>query len=411
MHIGCYLRKGLVFLPTNGKHPSGFYIHMEPVAVVPVSETDALREAMKAGMRRGHPALPGGKYADKAVLPTLAGVQSHSAFDRACTGVWNLAEWGNGYVIQTYKPASKHQGWTIDPRHKIFIQPGTDIDGACGRLIAVLQAAAADQPLEPERYPGSVSCYLRDDVVYIPTFGIDPAGRRKTIEPLAIAPLSKADALHQAVKEAILLGSPPLPVLDRRESLAALPRLPQMAATGTWPAFYDGVLIWDIEATDKGYGIFPKGLDPSCRRWVRDETKTVILPAGIDLDAVCERMIDIIRAAASERPKKLLSPEEALLARLDAEPWASFPDDDRIDELGDFLEWIANAKPEEEPVIRSEIKRYYYDHGDKKGGDALNQALREALVATDLPEREAILNRYERYTQEDWVEANWTDKT
>jgi len=72
---------------------------------------------------------------------------------------------------------------------------------------------------------------------------------------------------------------------------------------------------------------------------------------------------------------------------------------------------IGNAKPEEEPVIRSEIKRYYYDHGDKAGGDALNQALREALVATDLAERAAILDRYGCYTEEDWVEANWTYKT
>jgi hypothetical protein len=202
-----------------------------------------------------------------------------------------------------------------------------------------------------------------------------------------------------------------LPILDRQESLLALPRLPHKAAVGTWPAFYDGVLIWDIEATDSGYAIFPRWLDPSCRRWVRDEARAITLPAGLDLDAVCTYTIEIIRAAASERPKRPLSAAEALQASLEAEPWVSFPDDDRVDELGDFLEWIANAKPEEEPVIRSEIKRYYYDHGDKKGGDALNQALREALAATDLAERAAILERYERYTREDWVAANWTYKT
>jgi hypothetical protein len=322
-----------------------------------------------------------------------------------------LATWGNGYVIHTYQRGSKRQGWNRDPRQTIFIRPGTNVGGACDRLIAILQAAAAGLPLEPERYSGSISCYLRDDLVYIPTFGIDPAGHRKMIEPLAVAPLSKTDVFHQAIKDAILLGSPPLPTLDREESLAALPRLPSIAAVGTWSAFYDGIAIWDIEATDNGYGIFPKRLDPKSRRWVRDEERAVILPVETGLDAVCTFAIDVIRAAASERPPKLLSPEAELEAMLEAEPWVSFPDDDRIDELGDFLEWIANAKPEEESVIRSEIKRYYYDHGDKEGGDALNQALDEALVAIDLAERATILDRYERYTQEDWVEENWTYKT
>jgi hypothetical protein len=408
--ISCYLRKGLVFLPTYGRHPDGFYCQVEPVAVIAVAETDALREAMKDAMKRGHPALPGGKQADKLLLPTLAGVKSYSAFDKACTGSWALAEWGTGYVIETYKSSPKRLGWTKDPRDKIFIRPGTDIAGACDRLIGLLQAAAAGRPLEPQRYAGSVSCYLQRDTVYVPTFGTDPDGRRKMIEPLAIAPLGKSDALHRAIKDAILLGSPPLPLLDRRESILALPRLPQLAAVGTWQAFYDDVLIWDIEAIEGAYGIFPKRRDPSSRRWVRDATDAIILPSETDLDTVCTRIIEVIRAAASNRPPRPLSPAEALQAELDADPWVTFEDDDRIGELGDFLEWIANARPEDAPTIEGEIKRYYYDNGDKDGGDALNQALREALVATDLAERAAILDRYERYTQEDWVKAHWAEQ-
>jgi hypothetical protein len=59
--------------------------------------------------------------------------------------------------------------------------------------------------------------------------------------------------------------------------------------------------------------------------------------------------------------------------------WARLPPGDRIDELGDFLEWLANAKPEDEKAIRGEIKRYYYDVGDTLGGDALNVALSDVL--------------------------------
>lgn len=57
------------------------------------------------------------------------------------------------------------------------------------------------------------------------------------------------------------------------------------------------------------------------------------------------------------------------------------PREDRIDELADFLEWLANAKPEDEKAIRREIKRYFYDAGDHIAGDELTHALRAAIDA------------------------------
>jgi len=51
------------------------------------------------------------------------------------------------------------------------------------------------------------------------------------------------------------------------------------------------------------------------------------------------------------------------------------PGPQRIDELADFIEWIANAKPEDEQAIRAEIKRYFYDVGDQGSAAALNSAL------------------------------------
>lgn len=57
------------------------------------------------------------------------------------------------------------------------------------------------------------------------------------------------------------------------------------------------------------------------------------------------------------------------------------PSDDDIDELHDFVEWIANAKPEDEAAIRAEIKKRFYDVGDIAGGNALNRALSDALEA------------------------------
>jgi contact-dependent growth inhibition (CDI) system restriction endonuclease-like protein len=83
--------------------------------------------------------------------------------------------------------------------------------------------------------------------------------------------------------------------------------------------------------------------------------------------------------------------------------WVTLPPGQRIDELGDLLEWIANAKPEDAEGIRAEIKRYYYDVGDIQGGNALNRALSEALQDGPLStkEKQEFLKSYEPYTRED----------
>jgi hypothetical protein len=70
------------------------------------------------------------------------------------------------------------------------------------------------------------------------------------------------------------------------------------------------------------------------------------------------------------------------------------PGPQRIDELADFIEWIANAKPEDEQAIRAEIKRYFYDVGDQGSAAALNSALTVLLrPGTTQEDRQRILDR------------------
>jgi hypothetical protein len=52
----------------------------------------------------------------------------------------------------------------------------------------------------------------------------------------------------------------------------------------------------------------------------------------------------------------------------------------RIDELGDFLEWLANAKPEDEQTIRAEINRYWGGVGDIQAVGTLNHMLSQVLT-------------------------------
>ena len=70
------------------------------------------------------------------------------------------------------------------------------------------------------------------------------------------------------------------------------------------------------------------------------------------------------------------------------------PGPHRVDELADFIEWIANAKPEDEQAIRAEIKRYFYDVGDQGSAAALNSALTVLLrPGITQEDRQRILDR------------------
>jgi hypothetical protein len=116
-----------------------------------------------------------------------------------------------------------------------------------------------------------------------------------------------------------------------------------------------------------------------------------------------------IRTAANDDPTR----------RPDASPisvndWVRLPPGPtRIDELADFAEWMANAKPGDERAIRAEIKRYFYDVGDQGSAAALNSAL-TVLLRPDLTkeERQRILDSLDVFTRADPAEyaqnRDWT---
>jgi hypothetical protein len=82
--------------------------------------------------------------------------------------------------------------------------------------------------------------------------------------------------------------------------------------------------------------------------------------------------------------------------------WVKLPPGEYIDELRDFLEWLFNAKPEEEMAIRAEIKRLYYDVGDTPGGNALNAVLSDVLeYGSDKEWRQQLLDSYASYAKTD----------
>lgn len=108
LYYHLYLRRGVLFLPTTGRVEKGHYRNAEPVAVVPISNTEGAREALRATVARGNPPTPHyqpGNYPPSPILK-YAGVKSWSIFARDAK-TWSIHEENEIYQIVGYRKHAK----------------------------------------------------------------------------------------------------------------------------------------------------------------------------------------------------------------------------------------------------------------------------------------------------------------
>lgn len=142
MFFHLYLRNGTAFVPTTGRLvPGGPYRDMEPVAVAPLSNPNAVRQALRDAISRGNPPAP--RYPivghPQPVVVKYAGVKSWSAFARG-TLPWGIDETNGNFQIIGYR---RHpDGWREDPEQKVDLPVGSTVDDAIDRMIVILQDAS-----------------------------------------------------------------------------------------------------------------------------------------------------------------------------------------------------------------------------------------------------------------------------
>jgi hypothetical protein len=141
MFFHLYLRRGIVFVPTMGLVPGGPYRDIEPVAVAPLSNPRAVRQALRDAISRGNPPAPryppGGH--PQPVVVKYAGVKSWAAFARGTLPL-GIDETDGKYQIVGY--SRYPDGWREDPDQKVELAAGSTLDDAIDRMIAILQDAA-----------------------------------------------------------------------------------------------------------------------------------------------------------------------------------------------------------------------------------------------------------------------------
>jgi hypothetical protein len=142
MLCDCFLKEGIVYVPTVVKLRTGAYMDVEPVAAIPVGDTNALRRAFVAAIARVNAIVPNQPKDDwpPPVLLKYTGDKNWSAFKRGASH-WDIQDKAGSYQIVGHRTHRKGY-WEPDPDQKIEFPPGTTVDHVVDRMIAILQEAA-----------------------------------------------------------------------------------------------------------------------------------------------------------------------------------------------------------------------------------------------------------------------------
>lgn len=129
----------MVYVPTVAQAEAGPRLGIDPVAVVSVTDTEALQRAIKEAMSKGNPIIPAvtRDTFPKPVVLKYAKVKSWSAFERG-TLLWTIVAKAGNYEI---KPGRKRpdRGWEDDPEKIESLPPGTTLDEVAKRVVVLVQ--------------------------------------------------------------------------------------------------------------------------------------------------------------------------------------------------------------------------------------------------------------------------------
>jgi hypothetical protein len=144
MLFTCYLRDGVVYVPTMARRKSEpIYTTIEPVSVVPMSRPEEVRRALLETVARKNVVIPDPDPKALRAPPLIlkyAGVKSWSAFYRNAS-TWSISEDDGLYKILNYRKHLKGS-WREDPAQEIQFPVGTTMDDVVDRMISILQDTA-----------------------------------------------------------------------------------------------------------------------------------------------------------------------------------------------------------------------------------------------------------------------------
>jgi len=121
------------------------------------------------------------------------------------------------------------------------------------------------------------SFYLRKNVAYIPTTAKTEAGYWLAVEPVDVAPVANAEALHRLLLKAIGRGNPVVKTPTRQNFPP--PVMGRYCGMKSLSAFERTAALWGISVRDDSYVICPWRRSTQHRgAWEEDYERSTVLP-------------------------------------------------------------------------------------------------------------------------------------
>lgn len=141
MLLDFVVRKGVVYVPTTARTEAGFYRITEPVVVVKLSDTQALKRAFREKLLEGNPLIPTPEPETQRtfVLLKYSDVKSLSKFDTDAA-YWTISEENGLYGFGPLKKR-KDRGWEEDPKAMTRLPAGSGIDTVTDAVVQSVQSA------------------------------------------------------------------------------------------------------------------------------------------------------------------------------------------------------------------------------------------------------------------------------
>jgi hypothetical protein len=140
-------------------------------------------------------------------------------------------------------------------------------------------------------------CYLQKGKVYLPTCGMVSQILFRDVEPVAVVPVLDTGSLRRALHESVERENPIVPHLSWDQH--GRPIVLKYAEAKSWAAFERSAVTWSISLENGIYNIqgYRRARD---RGWEEDPNQVVTFPPDSSIDAVIDRMIEILQAAAAK---------------------------------------------------------------------------------------------------------------
>ncbi len=140
--------------------------------------------------------------------------------------------------------------------------------------------------------------YLRNGAIYLPTIGKMDEGFYRGVEPVAVVSAANSEAVRQALQTMISRSNPTVPMLRRSE--IPTPVLLRYAGVKSWSAFERGMAFWSLKEKNGVFRIAGQKKQGN-GSWNDDPERTIVLPPGMSVDEVINRMILILQGAAQKQ--------------------------------------------------------------------------------------------------------------